>query len=148
MGYWALRKVGAEETKDELKEILKKTYVRTASAVFNTSFTTAMAFVVCTSSEVMPMASCSVFAAVCIVVNYLMTITFFPTVLINWHIYFNKKSCKTVCRNCCCCCCRRAKETVQKASASLAPGNVHSNSEELESGSSALPTEDKNVPTN
>lgn len=54
------------------------------------------------------MSSCSVYAAVCIIANYIMTITFFTTVLINWHIYFNKKSCITVWRNCCCCCCRKA----------------------------------------
>jgi hypothetical protein len=98
---WAVRPIGEKESRAELHAVMKSTYKRTAAAIFNTSFTTAVAFLSTSGSKVMPMRTCSWFAAVCIVLNYVLTITFFPAVLVNWHIYFRKKSCRAV-LTCCC----------------------------------------------
>lgn len=69
-------------------------YKRTASAVFNTSFTTAMAFVSTGISPMMSISTFGWFASVCICVNYLFVITFTPCVILVHHIYiipcFNK----------------------------------------------------------
>merc|ERR1712127_530055 len=70
------RKPGEKETKEELKMTLKATWLRAASAVFNTSFTTAAAFASCAVSNVMPMRTSGYYAATCIVMNYLMVISF------------------------------------------------------------------------
>ena len=62
--------------------------MRTASAVFNTPFTTAAAFASCAVSKVMPMRTCGYYAATCIVMSYLMAITLTPAVLIVYHNVF------------------------------------------------------------
>mmetsp|Transcript_72658 Transcript_72658/g.210362 ORF Transcript_72658/g.210362 Transcript_72658/m.210362 type:complete len:1046 (+) Transcript_72658:102-3239(+) len=68
-----------------LKDLLKRTWVRSAGAIFNTSFTTAMAFMSCSGSKAMPMRTCGWYAAISILLNWIFTITFTPAVLVIWH---------------------------------------------------------------
>lgn len=68
-----------------LKDIIRRTWVRTAGAIFNTSFTTAMAFMSCSGSKAMPMRTLGWYAAICILLNYVFTITLTPAFLVIWH---------------------------------------------------------------
>jgi hypothetical protein len=66
-------------------------YGRTASAVFNTSFTTAMAFVSTAISPIMTISAFGTYAALAIVVNYIMVITWFPAVILTAELYIFPK---------------------------------------------------------
>eukprot|EP00403_Amphidinium_massartii_P033930 CAMPEP_0178446626 /NCGR_PEP_ID=MMETSP0689_2-20121128/40916_1 /TAXON_ID=160604 /ORGANISM="Amphidinium massartii, Strain CS-259" /LENGTH=996 /DNA_ID=CAMNT_0020071487 /DNA_START=155 /DNA_END=3145 /DNA_ORIENTATION=+ len=79
------------------KAAFKNAYVRTAGSIFNTSFTTAMAFMSSSGSKAMPMRTCGWFAAICILMNYVFTMTFTPAALAIWHYRFQGKGC---CRCC------------------------------------------------
>merc|ERR1711871_1693650 len=62
-------------------------YSRTSKAVFNTSFTTAMAFVSTGISPMMSISTFGWFASVCICINYIFVITWTPTVILVHHLY-------------------------------------------------------------
>ncbi len=64
------------------RQRLRFAYSRTVVAVFNTSFTTAMAFVATGVSPIMSIATFGWFAATCIVMNYVITVTWYPAVII------------------------------------------------------------------
>lgn len=64
------------------------TFRRTTHAVFNTSFTTAMAFVATAVSPVMPVASFGIYAALAIVLNYVSVLSVTPGAVLIWHRYF------------------------------------------------------------
>lgn len=61
--------------------------------VFNTSFTTAMAFVATGMSPLMPISTFGWYAATCIVVNYLFCITLMPPVVVIGEMYCSKPLC-------------------------------------------------------
>ena len=67
---------------------LLKCYRHTMSTVFNTSFTTSMAFIATGLSPLMPIATFGWFAATCIVCNYVFVITLMPPVAIISEMYF------------------------------------------------------------
>lgn len=67
---------------------LLKCYRHTMSTVFNTSFTTSMAFIATGMSPLMPIATFGWFAATCIVCNYLFVISLMPPIAIIAEIYF------------------------------------------------------------
>ena len=67
---------------------LYKCYRHTMSTVFNTSFTTSMAFIATGLSPLMPIATFGWFAATCIVCNYVFVITLMPPVVIISEMYF------------------------------------------------------------
>ncbi|GMH73348.1 hypothetical protein TrST_g2399 [Triparma strigata] len=79
-------------------------YSRTAQAVFNTSFTTAMAFVATAISPIMPISTFGIYAALCIVINYIMVITFTPTAVLVYETRVSKW------KNCFSCCCSSKEE--------------------------------------
>ena len=59
-------------------------YMRSSQAVWNTSFTTAMAFVATAISPIMPVSSFGIFAACAIMFNYVFVLTVIPcTTLIS-----------------------------------------------------------------
>jgi len=62
------------------------TWSHSAQAVLNTSVTTAIAFCATAITPVMPISSFGIYAAIAIVMNYVLTITFFPLVV---HMYEN-----------------------------------------------------------
>eukprot|EP00403_Amphidinium_massartii_P029269 CAMPEP_0178392510 /NCGR_PEP_ID=MMETSP0689_2-20121128/11715_1 /TAXON_ID=160604 /ORGANISM="Amphidinium massartii, Strain CS-259" /LENGTH=1011 /DNA_ID=CAMNT_0020013085 /DNA_START=129 /DNA_END=3164 /DNA_ORIENTATION=- len=80
-------------TVETFRAVLKAAYLRSASAILNTSFTTAVAFLASSGSKAMPMRTCGWFAAICIVMNYVLTITFTPVVVSIWHTRFQAKGC-------------------------------------------------------
>lgn len=89
-------------------------YSRTMQAVFNTSFTTAMAFISTAISPIMPISAFGIYATLCIIVNYILVITITPPAIILHQKYFGgfaKECCSGFCycskrlpRECCPCC--------------------------------------------
>mmetsp|Transcript_29152 Transcript_29152/g.65999 ORF Transcript_29152/g.65999 Transcript_29152/m.65999 type:complete len:992 (-) Transcript_29152:160-3135(-) len=86
-------KPGGGNPRSLMLECLRATWTRTATAVFNTSFTTAVAFLSMSVSEVMPMRTCGYYAAVCIVLCYIFSITFTPAIIIVHHLRISGKRC-------------------------------------------------------
>eukprot|EP00933_Yihiella_yeosuensis_P070912 TRINITY_DN79072_c0_g1_i1.p1 TRINITY_DN79072_c0_g1~~TRINITY_DN79072_c0_g1_i1.p1 ORF type:complete len:946 (-),score=131.26 TRINITY_DN79072_c0_g1_i1:532-3369(-) len=84
---------GSYSMMQHLHIVLRDTYVRSASAIFNTSFTTTVAFLSSSISKVMPMRTLGWFAATCIVLNYILTITFIPAALVIYHLRLQGKRC-------------------------------------------------------
>ncbi len=91
-----LRKSGEDDT-SLLHRRLTIAYARTAQAVFNTSFTTAMAFVATAISPIMPISTFGIYAALCIVLNYIMVVTITPTAILVYEVHVSKWY------NCCLC---------------------------------------------
>ncbi|XP_074662875.1 protein dispatched homolog 1-like [Tubulanus polymorphus] len=76
---------------------LSDCYRRASAAMFFTSATTAVAFFVSGASPLLGVSSFGVFSGVLVIVNYLSVIIFFPTVVVTYHLYWEKFKC------CCCC---------------------------------------------
>jgi hypothetical protein len=92
-------------------------YSRTAQAVFNTSFTTAMAFLATAHSPVMPISTFGIYAALCVVINYIMVITLTPTAVLVYEVYVQKwKGCCGF-LDCFCCPCSAKPKTEEKIQA-------------------------------
>ena len=64
------------------------TYERTFYTVLNTSFTTAIAFFASATASIMPIASFGVFAALAILLNWVLTVTWWPCAVLMWELYF------------------------------------------------------------
>ena len=58
--------------------------------MFFTSVTTAMAFAVSATSPFLAVYSFGVFSCILVAVNYISVIIFFPTVIITYHLYWEK----------------------------------------------------------
>jgi hypothetical protein len=67
---------------------LYKCYRHTMSTVFNTSFTTSMAFLATGLSPLMPIATFGWFAATCIVCNFVFVISLMPPIVVISEMYF------------------------------------------------------------
>jgi len=78
----------AEDDESWWRRRLAASYSRTAQAVFNTSFTTAMAFISTAISPIMPISSFGIYATICIVVNYLFVISLTPSAIMIHQRYF------------------------------------------------------------
>ena len=85
---------------DYLCDRMTVAYGRTAQAVFNTSFTTAMAFVATAISPIMPISTFGIYAALCIVINYIMVITLTPCAVLVYEVYVQKwRGCPCPCND-------------------------------------------------
>lgn len=62
-------------------------YQRTLVSVFNTSFTTGVAFLATAISPIMPIHTMGIFACLLVIVNYVFVITLTPAVFAAWHSY-------------------------------------------------------------
>jgi len=114
---------------EELKQRMRITYRRTLTAIFNTSFTTAMAFLSCSGSKVMPMRTNGWYAALAIVVNYVLTITLAPATLMIHEYHLARKRC----------CCPGWASSQGKADAREAdPGGAAPKADEPASGKMSL----------
>ncbi|CAK9002145.1 unnamed protein product [Durusdinium trenchii] len=84
---------GGRLSEEQEIKALSLTFQRAGVAIFNTSFTTALAFASCSVSRCMPMRTCGWYAATCIVTLYVLTLTYFPPVLLFWHRRLQAKRC-------------------------------------------------------
>ena len=66
--------------------------------MFNTSFTTAVAFMATAISPIVPISAFGIFAAIAIVVNYIFVLTLLPMTVLLWHRIFYKRSFCEGCR--------------------------------------------------
>ncbi|ELT97356.1 hypothetical protein CAPTEDRAFT_185181 [Capitella teleta] len=80
---------------------LSDCYRKASVAMLFTSLTTAIAFICSASSPFLGISSFGVFAGILVGVNYLSVILFIPTVVVTYHLYWEKYKC-------CCCCPREA----------------------------------------
>ena len=118
---WVASEVHSHE---KLEYRLSVCYKRAAIAMFVTSLTTMTAFFVSGISPILPISAFGVFAGVTVCVNYLSVITFFPAVVIVYHVYFENKRCL--------CCCTKSKyhsdeETNEKNAPSKEPNGLQVN---------------------
>ena len=60
---------------------------RSTAAIFNTSFTTAIAFFATGVSPIMPLAAFGTYAALAIVMNYVLIVFWWPSVMMVWEIH-------------------------------------------------------------
>mmetsp|Transcript_8639 Transcript_8639/g.13996 ORF Transcript_8639/g.13996 Transcript_8639/m.13996 type:complete len:1085 (-) Transcript_8639:259-3513(-) len=70
-----------------LEKRMKIAYSRAKQAVFDTSFTTMVAFFATAISPIMPVSTFGILAATAILVNYLMVITLTPAAVAVYHVY-------------------------------------------------------------
>ena len=87
----------SHNTYPSLAHRLSHCYRRAALAMLYTSLTTAIAFIVSATSPFLGINSFGVFAGLLVLVNYMSVIIFYPTVVVMYHLYFEKY-------RCCCCC--------------------------------------------
>lgn len=62
-------------------------YQRTLVSVFNTSFTTGVAFLATAISPIMPIRTMGIYACLLVIMNYLFVITITPAAFAVWHTY-------------------------------------------------------------
>jgi len=89
---WKLYQKDPEFNKDTFTTMLPS-YKRASAAIFNTSLTTAMAFISTSISPIMPIGTFGIYAALAILVNYLYVIFFLPSVMMLQYYYFSKGWC-------------------------------------------------------
>jgi hypothetical protein len=89
-----------ESKNDVLKQRMSYAYDRAMKSIFNTSFTTAFAFLANLASPLMPTQAFGIWAAIVIVMNYIIDITWTPAGIIIYHKWFQ---CLPFC-GCCFCC--------------------------------------------
>eukprot|EP00466_Bigelowiella_natans_P019211 jgi/Bigna1/85675/estExt_fgenesh1_pg.C_50195 len=106
-------------------------YEHTVAAVFNTSFTTVVAFLATAVSPIMPIATFGILAATAIVVNYIFVITITPAVVVCYHLWFEKKWC---------CCLEQPEEVAGRKSANVEKGQQ----QEIEGRRRVLPRSGSN----
>jgi protein dispatched 1 len=84
--------------RDSFESRMVVTYEHTGSAVFNTSFTTTVAFLATALSPIMPISSFGIFAAFAIIANYLLVMSFWPAAVVIWEVQMRRARCV----GCCC----------------------------------------------
>lgn len=95
-------------------------YQRTLVSVFNTSFTTGVAFLATAISPIMPIRTMGIFACLLVIVNYVFVITLTPAVFAAWSSYcLSCPSCRFLGRFC-----RKPREAVDEAAAVAEPSDL------------------------
>jgi protein dispatched 1 len=96
-----------------MEERVKHTMMRAGKAMLVTSSTTCGAFLATATSGLMPIAQFGIFAAMMIISNYIMVVTYFPACVVIWDIYLKHVPC--------CCCFRSAKTSSTSDEISKSP---------------------------
>lgn len=97
---------------------LSDAYRKSVFSMLFTSITTAAAFFANAISPLLATRSFGVFSGIVIIVNYLSVIIYFPTVVVMYHVKFQKFKwpcvvfCKRKCKQCCSCCDKTQDSTV------------------------------------
>ena len=92
---------------------LSDCYRKAAGAMLYTSLTTAVAFAVSAASPLLGISTFGLFSALLIVVNYISVTTFFPAVIVTFHVYWENYKC--------CCCCPRDHSLVADIDDPMSP---------------------------
>ena len=97
--YFDTWKATAHKNYPSLAHRVSDNYKKAGTAMFFTSLTTAVAFIVSATSPLLGVSSFGVFAGLLVLVNYISVVIFFPTVVVTYHLTWEKYRC--------CCCCPR-----------------------------------------
>ena len=104
--------------REDMDRRMAFTYRRAVRAIIVTSGTTAIAFLSTCFSALMPIASFGVWAAMCVSVNFVLTITMFPCMLTIHERYIKYRCCTSYqCYKylCCCMCANKVKQMEKDA---------------------------------
>mmetsp|Transcript_8250 Transcript_8250/g.25531 ORF Transcript_8250/g.25531 Transcript_8250/m.25531 type:complete len:1071 (+) Transcript_8250:228-3440(+) len=83
---------GDDEPDDEyLRRRVKYAYSRAFQSIFNTSFTTAVAFFATAIAELVPIAAFGFFAALCVIMNFALVLTVTPCIVLIHHRRMTRK---------------------------------------------------------
>ena len=88
--FFNIWRASALEKYPSLEHRLSDCHRRAGGTMFFTSFTTMMAFIAGGLSPILPIGSFGIFTAVLIAVNYISVVVFFPTVILIYHLHFDK----------------------------------------------------------
>ncbi|XP_076442808.1 protein dispatched homolog 1-like [Babylonia areolata] len=77
---------------------LDETYRKSTLSIFVTSLTTMLAFLVSALSPLLATNSFGSFAAILVVIDYISVITFFPTIVVFYHLHFENKNLLRCCK--------------------------------------------------
>ncbi|KAL8608257.1 hypothetical protein ACOMHN_042124 [Nucella lapillus] len=77
---------------------LDETYRKSTISMFVTSLTTMLAFLASAISPLLAISSFGVFSAILVIVDYISVITFFPTIVVFYHLHFDNKSLFPCCK--------------------------------------------------
>lgn len=75
----------------DLETRMAWTYRRSVRAMTVTSFTTAAAFFVTAASPLMPISTLGVWAAILVLLQFFLVITFYPCAVVTWHRYWRPR---------------------------------------------------------
>lgn len=94
-GWWdAIVHIPASASPDFRYLRMRMTFDRAASAIFTTSFTTCVCFILTGSSEVMPLASFGYYAACVVFLDYMFTNLVYPSVFSAYYEhFFSRRGC-------------------------------------------------------
>lgn len=103
--FWDAWKATGLRKHPSLAHRLNEAYRKSVISMLVTSVTTMTAFLANALSPLLATRSFGVFSAILIGIDYLSVVTFFPTIVIFHHIYFEDKP-----NPCCSCCCGKSKD--------------------------------------
>jgi len=72
------------------------TYRRSVSTMINTSLTTAVAFLATGLSPIMPISAFGIFAALCVIANFALSVTFWPAAVVVYEVWLSKPRCEMI----------------------------------------------------
>lgn len=115
---------------NNLVDRLEMTLSRTILAVFNTSFTTTVAFLATSISPAMPISTFGIYAALTIISNYLFVIIFTPCVVLVKESFFDKYFCKK------CPCCSNSNSQITASETN--DSNMHEKKDNIKDSQSII----------
>ncbi|XP_076463983.1 protein dispatched homolog 1-like [Babylonia areolata] len=103
--FWDAWKATGLQSHPSLAHRLNEAYRKSVISMLVTSLTTMAAFLSNAVSPLLATRSFGVFAAILVGIDYLSVITFFPTIIVFYHLHFEDKP-----HPCCCCWKKKKKE--------------------------------------
>ncbi|XP_021340144.1 protein dispatched homolog 1-like [Mizuhopecten yessoensis] len=88
--YFDTWRATSHDQMESLEQRLSKCYRRASKSMLITSLTTMVAFISNAFSPVLGISSFGLFSATLVFINYLSVITFFPSVVLIYHLYFEQ----------------------------------------------------------
>ena len=105
--------VKKENGDDEHELLLQRmiyAYTRAAKAMLVTTLTTAFAFAATALSPLIPISAFGIWATFCVIMNYLLVISFYPCIVSLHYQYIQKYEKWKVFKSFICCCCNKKKK--------------------------------------
>ena len=120
--FWDAWKATGLQRFPSLAQRLNEAYRKSVISMLVTSLTTMTAFLANALSPLLATRSFGVFAAILIGIDYLSVITFFPTIIIFYHLHFEDKP-----HPCCCCWPKKSKEEKEEVNTEVSDSFKYTN---------------------